>query len=161
MLQFGAKPPFSFERFIAMCQDLVPAEDLAYIRLCGKDELLEQDVSQPTLAQWLAFETGVRNELVKIRASRKKTDAQRFLRPGGSSDPQLFHIAINSHRVLSPVESEKFLDRARWQELEDLAFGHYFDRDALIVYALKLRINLRWEIIDAADKQEMLERILV
>jgi hypothetical protein len=116
---------------------------------------------QPTLARWVAFETGLRNELVKIRAGRNKIDGQKYLRPGGSDDAGLYHAAMNSHRIPSLIESEKFLDRERWNRLEELSLGHYFDCDALIVYALKLRILLRWEIIDRADKQEALERILV
>jgi hypothetical protein len=160
MLQFGGKPAFSFDRFIEMCEGLIPDEDLAQVKQCAGDAFLQKAPSQPALAQWAAFETGLRNELVRLRAVRKKIDAQKYLRPDGSGDVAMYHIAMNSHRIPSLVESEKFLDRERWHRLEELSFGHYFDCDALIVYALKLRILLRWEIIDRADKQEALERIL-
>jgi len=159
MLQFGGKPPFSFVRFIEMCRGLVPGEDLAYVEQCGGDYFL-QKTQQRTLAQCASFETGLRNELVKIRAVRKKIDGQKYLRPDGSDDAALYHMAMNSHRIPSLIESERSLDRARWSRLEELSSGHYFDCDALIVYALKLRILLRWDIVDHADKQETLERIL-
>jgi hypothetical protein len=160
MLQFGVKPPFSFERFIELCKDQIPDEDLAQVKLCSDDAFLAAGALRQTLAQWRAFETALRNELVRIRASRKKIDAQKYLRPDGDGDAQIYHIAMNSHRIPSLAESEKFLDRQRWQRLDDLALGHYFDNDALIVYALKLRILLRWDIVDRADKQATLERIL-
>jgi hypothetical protein len=160
MLQFGGKPPFSFDRFIEMCQGLIPDEDFAQVKQCADDAFLPQAHLQPTLARWAGFETGLRNELVKIRSSRKKIDEQKYLRPDGSGDVAMLHLAMNSHRIPSLIESEKFLDRARWERLEELSLGHYFDCDAVIVYALKLRILLRWEIIDRADKQETLERIL-
>jgi hypothetical protein len=160
MLQFGNKPAFTFERFIEICQDLVPDEDLSLVKQCADDAFLQHAPSQQTLTQWASFEIGLRNELVKIRAGRKKIDAQKYLRSGGSDDAALYHVAMNSHRTPSLIDSEKYLDRERWQRLEELAVGHYFDCDALIVYALKLRILLRWEIIDRADKQAALERIL-
>jgi hypothetical protein len=161
MLQWGGKPAFSFARFVEMCQGLIPDEDMAQVKRCADDAYLQKAHGQRTLAQWAAFETALRNELVKIRAGRKKMDGQKYLRPDGAGDAAIYHAAMNSHRIPSLIESEKFLDRERWQRLDELALGHYFDCDALIVYALKLRILLRWDIIDRADKQKALERILV
>jgi hypothetical protein len=144
-----------------MCHGLIPSADEAQIKLCATDAYLEQPTDDPTLAQWRAFETGLRNELARIRAVRRKADAQKYLRPNAGQQEQLFHIAMASHRVASFIDSEKFLDRERWLKLDELAFGHYFDRAALIVYALKLRILLRWDVVERADKQAALERILV
>ena len=159
-LQFGGKPPFSFVRFIEMCRGLITDEDLAHLEQCGGDDFLQKAQLLRTLAQCASFETGLRNELVKIRAVRKKIDGQKYLRPDGSDDAALYHTAMNSHRITSLIESERSLDRARWSRFEELSSGHYFDCDALIIYALKLRILLRWDIVDHADKQETLERIL-
>jgi hypothetical protein len=161
MLNFNARPPFMIERFLGMCKDLIPDNDLEIANLCFKASLLlEGQVKQQTLKQWIEFETGLRNELVKIRASRKKTDPQKYIRRDGYADASISHIAMNSHRILSLVESEKFLDLARWQKLDELLCGHYFDLDALVVYALKLQILWRWETINKADKQKMLEEVL-
>ena len=160
MLNFNARPPFKIERFLGMCKDLIPDRDLEVIDLCFKPFLLEERPGYETLKQWIEFEKGLRNELVKIRASRKKTDPQIYLRKDGQADPSVYHIAMNSHRILSLIESEKFLDLARWQKLDELLCGHYFDIDALIVYALKLAILWRWETINKADKQKELEEAL-
>jgi hypothetical protein len=160
MLNFSARPPFTIERFLGMCQDLIPDKDLEIVDLCFKASFLEEQVKQQTLKQWIEFETGLHNELIKIRASRKKIDPQIYLRKDGYADAAIYHIAMNSHRILSLVESEKFLDLARWQKLDELLCGHYFDLDALIVYALKLQMLWRWEIINKADKQKILEEVL-
>jgi len=160
MLNFNARPPFAIERFLGMCKDLIPDNDLEIVDLCFKASLLEEQVKQQTLKQWIEFETGLRNELVKIRASRKKIDPQIYLRKDGYGDASIYHIAMNSHRILSLIESEKFLDLARWQKLDELLCGHYFDLDALIAYALKLQILWRWETINRADKQKALEEVL-
>jgi hypothetical protein len=160
MLHFGAKPPFTFEDLLQACKDLIPDEDFGIVDLCANDALWEQSIGQDTLKAWIAFEVGLRNELAKVRASRRKIDPAGYLRSGGSDDTRLYHIAMNSHRILPIVESEKFLDQARWNRLDELAFGHYFDLDALIVYALKLKILWRWEKFARADKQEILEKVL-
>ena len=160
MLHFGAKPPFTFEDLLETCQGLIPDKDFSVVSLCANEALWEQDVSQETLRAWIAFEVGLRNELVKIRSGRRKINPERYLRNDGSDDTQLYHIAMNSHRILSLIESEKFLDQARWQRLDELNFDHYFDLDALVVYALKLQILWRWEKIARVNKQEILEKVL-
>jgi hypothetical protein len=161
MLHFGAKPGYSLERFLEMCRDLIPEEDFQVLESCCREELLEQPVKQPTLGQWREFEKGLRNELVKARASRRKIDPAKYLRQDGSGESGLYHIAGNSLRIPSPVEAEKFLDQERWKKLEELSFGHYFDLDALVIYCLKLRILLRWADISGSDKQAQLKRVMV
>ncbi|MDD2702483.1 MAG: DUF2764 family protein [Candidatus Omnitrophica bacterium] len=158
MLHFGAKPPFLFEQFLRQCSDLIPAKDYAVLTLCGGDILLEEKQDFPLLKEWLRFETALRNELVKIRAVRRKVEAARYLRRDGYSETALYHIAMNSHRIAALIDSEKFLDQERWKKLDELSMGHYFDMEALVVYALKLNIILRWDKISGADKQKELER---
>jgi hypothetical protein len=160
MLHFGAKPPFGIARFLELCKDQIPDRDFATIELCLAETLWEKETVQATLSQWQSFETALRNELSKVRASRKKVEPTRFLRGDGESEPAIFHIAMNSHRILSTIDSERFLDQARWQRLEELRFGHYFDLDALIVYALQLKILWRWETVARADKEALLTEVL-
>ncbi|HRZ13966.1 MAG TPA: DUF2764 family protein [Candidatus Omnitrophota bacterium] len=160
MLHFGAKPPFSFQRFLQTCQDAVGEKDLQAVRVCARDILAGQPPEHALLRQWLAFEIELRNELVKIRASRKKLDPASYLRPDGSGDIAVYHSAMNSHRIPSLIESELFLDQERWRKLDELAAGHFFDLEALLVYALQLRILWRWEHIAAADKNAALEQAL-
>jgi len=160
MLQFGAKPVYSLERFLEMCRELIPEKDFKFLTSCCSETLLDQPVEQPTLKQWQEFETGLRNELVKARASRKKIDPSKYLRQDGSGESSLYHIAANSLRIPSPAEAEKFLDQERWKRLEELSFGHYFDLDALVIYCLKLRILLRWADISGSDKQAQLKRVM-
>ena len=160
MLHLGAKPPFAFEDFLQTCKGLIPAKECDVVSLCANEDLWEQTVSQETLRGWISFEVGLRNELVKIRASRRKIEPAKYLRSDGYWEPALYHIAMNSHRILSLVESEKFLDQERWRRLEELSFCHYFDLDALIIYALKLQILWRWEKVAKTDKTKILEGVL-
>ena len=63
---------------------------------------------------------------------------------------------MTAYRNTSILEAEKILDQARWNFLEALSFGHYFDFDYLLVYGLKLAILARWDKIQKADKEQLL-----
>jgi len=155
-LNFGMKPPFSFERFLKVCQGFISEEDFLLLsNLPITIDEYSKSVSHPTIERWLAFDTTLRNELVKIRAYSKKIDAAKYLRGENHIDVAISHIAMSSHRSASILEGEKILDEARWQALDDLGFGHYFDMDSLILYAYKLKILERWEKIYTQDKEKL------
>lgn len=158
MLHFGARPPFSFLRFLEICQDKISQEDMDIITL-ATDAYTYQG-SQPTLKKWQAFERALRNELVKIRASRKHLEPLKYLRGDAYIEPYIAHIAMTAHRTPAILEAEKILDQGRWYILGELSVGHYFDLDMLIIYALKLLILERWEKINSADKSLLLQEVL-
>jgi len=166
MLYFGAKPPFSFERFLEMCEGVVSEEDIDSVKTSAmiddreKSQAEAETVRLQAVEKWRAFDTALRNELVKIRATRKKVDPAKHMRGEAYADPALAHIAIQAHRNLSILEAEEALDRERWRFLEELSAGHYFDIDTLIVYANKLLILERWDRINSTDKSQALEKAL-
>lgn len=146
MLHFGMKPPFTFEKFIAFCRGLIPESDIEMINssTVSYREGLLADSGITTLKKWHNFEKALRNELVKIRASRKHIDPVKYLRGDGYAEPYIAHIALNAYRNPSILEAERSLDQERWRFLDELLGGHYFDLDCLIVYALKLLLLERW-----------------
>lgn len=160
MLHFGMKPPFSFARFLKNCQGFIAEKDiLLFSNLPATIDDYRESVRHPTIAEWLAFDTALRNELVKIRAQGKKREAAKYLRGESPVDAAISHAAISSHRSASILEAERILDEARWQALDALGFGHYFDTDFLILYAYKLKILERWEKIYTPDKEGLLEAL--
>jgi hypothetical protein len=160
MLHFGMKPPFSFEKFLQVCRELIPENDIKILKTLSTSGGYADRTHQPTLERWRAFEAALRNELVKLRAARKHSDPLRYLRPGATFESSVAHIAVNAYREPSILEAERLLDRQRWNKLDELSIGHYFDFDSLIVFGLKLLILLRWERINTADKSQALEKVL-
>lgn len=160
MLHFGAKPPLSFERLIQLCQGIICDEDTSIIKITAKEAGYIYKGRQPTLSEWHLFDMVLRNELAKIRSSRKHKDPLKFVRDDVYPEPYISRIAMNAHRSPSILEAEKILDEARWQVLDTLAIGHYFDIDFLITYAYKLLILEKWERIRSADAPAELERAL-
>lgn len=114
----------------------------------------------PAEKRWRDFDGVLRNELVKIRAARKKIDPAKYLRYAGFTDPSIAHIALHAHRAPSILEAEKILDEARWRFLDELAVGHYFDMDFLVTYAIKLLILERWERVNTLDKTQAVDELL-
>ncbi len=151
MLYFGAKPPFSTEKFFSICAEFISAEDLEKLKSSLKDE---------AESGYHDFETTLRNELVKIRAQRKHLDASKFLRRDGYADQWISHIAAGACRNPSVINAEKMLDLDRWSFLDELSIGHYFDIEVLMVYARKLSILERWERVRIADANKLLEEAI-
>jgi hypothetical protein len=159
-LQFGMRPPFSFEQFVKRCRDFISKEDMSIIEELPKLEIGGVDgISNETVKQWLMFDTGIRNELVKARSARLRRDPAKYLRMDGYSDVSITHIALSAYKSPEILDAEKTLDLARWNKLEELSTGHYFDSDTLFVYALKLLLLERWERIRQADKGALLEEV--
>ena len=106
------------------------------------------------------FELVLRNELVRVRAQRKHLDPAKYLRHDGFTESAIVHLIQAALRNLSILDAERLLDLARWECLEALNFGHYFDAEFLVIYAYKLLLLERWERIRAADKSRLLEEAL-
>jgi len=160
MLHFGVKPAISLEKFMQACQELLSEEDNKILKDCTQQNIYESNLNQTTFNKWRAFDTILRNELVKIRAGYRKIDPAKYLRQDGITESYIFHLALSAHRNPSILEGEKTLDDGRWRFLDELEQGHYFDLDFLLVYCLKLLILEKWEKINEVDKKKSLEEAL-
>ena len=159
MLNFSVKLPFSLEDFFAKCNNLIPETEIELLRgACFKEAYLLNTAIDDTLGKWANFEIALRNELARSRARRNKIDPLKFVRLPDSPEAHISHVAMTAYRSTSILEAEKILDLERWNFLEFLSFGHYFDFDFLLIYALKLKILERWDKIQKADKESLYMR---
>ncbi|MFA5144874.1 MAG: hypothetical protein WC723_02570 [Candidatus Omnitrophota bacterium] len=160
-LSFGAKPPLSFDKFLALSRQFISEKDADLLSsLPQSQDYAGGEKRNSALRQWVDFDTALRNDLVRIRSSRKHVDPSAYLRAGGMQDPGLMHVAAAAQRNPSPLEAERLLDETRWSALDELEAGHFFDLEILVIYAYKLMILIRWEQIGSADKEKMLEETL-
>ena len=162
MLSFASRTPFSLEDFFAKCKGLIPETDIELLRnACYKEASFLNPVATGTQGKWANFEIALRNELVRGRARRKKVDALKFIRLPDNSEAYISHVAMIAYRSTSILEAEKILDQARWNFLESLSLGHYFDFDFLLIYLLKLKILERWDKVQRADKERLFNQVAV
>jgi hypothetical protein len=161
MLHFGMKPPFTFERFLEVCRQFMPERDYRLLRDLPQPAHYSEKGRRPAIIRrWVEFDGALRNELARIRATRRHTGSATHLRPGGYSESPLAPAVTAATMNASPLDAEKNLDEIRWKALEELATGHYFDLDALITYAYRLLILQRWEQIRTADGTALLAQAL-
>ncbi len=159
MLHLGMRPPFSFEHFLDQCRPFTPGKDFALVSDLPRPENYAEQKDRPrTIQRWIAFDTTLRNELVRLRAARKHWEPSSSLRPGESVNSSIPPLILAAGMSSSVVDAEKSLDEARWKYLEDITTGHHFDLDCLIAYAYQLRILLRWEAVNTADAETLLEQ---
>lgn len=158
MLHFGMKPPFSFDRFLEECRPFMPERDFKILRTLPQPEQYQEREKRRRLVQeWIEFDTALRNELVRIRATRKQREPAAYIRAGVYGDLSTGPAVMAASTQTSLLDAEKALDELRWKKLEDLAAGHYFDLDLLITYGYKLLILGRWERIRTAEGHILLE----
>lgn len=161
MLHFGLKPPFSFEKFLEISSRYAPDEDMETLKNSSISGEYDRGAAEPfALKGWRDFDTTLRNELVKIRSSHKRLDPAKYMRHDERADSYIAHIVMTSHRNPSILEGERMLDEARWDALDELEAGRWFDLDILIIYAHKLLILERWERIETAEKERLLEELV-
>lgn len=145
-----------------MCEGLILEQDIYILKnLPMQDGDFNPSAHNPIIQGWLGFDTALRNELVKIRAQHKHIDPLKYLRHGLRTDFLLGHIGLSAHRNPSLIEGERILDEARWEALDELQAGHYFDPVFLLVYGYKLKLLERWARINSADKTKLLEETLL
>jgi hypothetical protein len=160
-LNFNSPAPFSPEAFVAKCRELIPEEKSRMLQdICRQEAFSLSQGSPQVLGRWYGFETILRNELVRARAGRRKTDPSKFIRPPDDFDAQISHVAMTAYRSSSILEAERILDQARWDFLDSLSFGHCFDFDFIVIYILRLKILERWDKIRGADKEALFERTM-
>lgn len=160
MLEFGIKMPFSYDYFLSLCREHLAPRDMELIDRALFLPAETIDDSYPMLEQWKRFDTTLRNELAKTRAAGLTKDPIQYIRGEGYTDP---FIASFAHWVVkqdSPLGSEVSLDRMRWEKIEELQKGHYFDIGFLIAYALELQLLARWQDINQDNGMQVLYELL-
>ena len=112
------------------------------------------------LARWAAWEIGLRNELVRLRAEALDLDADASLvlpqretaEPG---DLALIEDAESAVRhAVDPLAAQEALDRLRLRWLDAADPRYSFDDDELVVYAARLSLVNRWHRISSQREQE-------
>jgi len=147
MLQFGMNSPIVYSDFIEQCSQQLSENEIDFLKE-GKVSLLKK---------WKIFDTSLRNELVRIRAVKKSKDPNNYLRVSEGIDPFIASLAHWAANQDSPMEAEKYLDKIRWEKIEEIKSGHYFDMEYLAAYGLQLQILERWDRINSGDGMKILE----
>jgi hypothetical protein len=158
-LSLGAPSRFTPRQFLDRCAGQVSA---AHYRMLAELELFQAPSAKTGLTlldRWYARERALRSTLAVARAKCLKVEAAAYLR-NVQQDRVLAALAERLLTLDSPLAADEALDRLRWRFLEELAFGHYFDLETLVIYGLKLKILERRTRFDTATGTALLDRML-
>ena len=139
------KPPTEAD-FFDCCGAVLSEKNYSIIRSATLVPREEKSANK-TVEKWNSWERGLRNELVKMRASKKSQDSEKYIAVG-DTEVGVSEVAREAFQAASPLDAESVLNKARWEYLEELESGNYFNLSKLIIYYLKLQILQRKQEID-------------
>ena len=149
------------DEFLAVCVAWMSSRDLQTLQRAVLDPGFSADAEASVLGAWYAFETELRNALARQRAIRLGVDEDRYM--SSQENAIWFSTMEMESRVSEAVgaetalRAEQILDEYRWRTLDELAVGHYFDLDILIIYYLKLQILRRRASMNREDGQALFD----
>lgn len=150
--------------FLAVCQEHLSRFDFELLTGAVAFGLDRQFPGCGLLDKWRNREKALRNELVKLRAPKKDEESEKYLAENVEEIIGLGEIARSAFSQESPLTAEEALIRARWNYLDELEVGHYFDIEKLIIYYLRLQLLERKALFDrekgTARFKEIYDRIV-
>jgi hypothetical protein len=149
VLYFERQPALTIEQFLNEAGKWLSPDDLKQL---GQVELAATEIRKddPAIIKQIKdFELSLRQELVNWRTAQKK-----------NQDYKIAALPANLVREGDPLTVEKNLLLWRWQYLETLEFGHYFDLDFLFLYYLRLQILQRLFTFDKKLGREKYQQYL-
>ena len=158
MLMWDSDKFMTESEFLYACESTVAEKDFETLKASLLIPVQGAVVTNPVLRSWYDWENTLRSELVKLRAAKKGTDAEKYIsdNPGEAGVVEIAREAFNQ---ASPLDGEKILDQARWDYLDMLEAGHMFDIGKLIIYYLKLQLLNRRAVLNKDKGQQEYEKI--
>lgn len=156
-LDFHKQATLSYPEFLKEAQRHLSASDFVFFAkvTLSYDEI---NAPHPILQQWADINRRLKNEIVRFRSKKFSKDAADYLRGDSYVPLEAIDIVSQVAKLSNPLEAEKALDLFRWKKLDELLVGHSFDLEVLIVYALKLQILDRYQVLSSPQGQKMFER---
>lgn len=159
-LRYDNEKFMSPSEFLEICPNYVSNRDMNLLTKANIHSLEIQGYQPKVLELFLAFEKGLRNELVLLRAGKKGIEPGPFLKTVSDSSG-LKNLAREAFEEESPLTAEAILNRARWDYLDELEGDHYFDIEKLILYYLKLQILERQASFDQEKGKALYNSIIL
>lgn len=145
-LVFGNKTPISSGTFMQYCRTHLAPKDNALLQEFTAEE--NHLGFNRFYDEWYMWDHDLKKELGHVRAAIMSPEGnRRWLHPPGTDmvTRDIFHEVLSAR---TPLEAEVILARVRWEHLDKMEFGYYFDFEKIIAYALKLKIMERLDLFE-------------
>ncbi|NLZ64617.1 MAG: DUF2764 family protein [Lentisphaerae bacterium] len=138
LLRWGEKPFCSYSEFLTYAQSLLTDAEtalLANLSLCPSET---SSATLPVVRAWEDWETFMRNALVSLRCQGDQAKADKWLRQERTGFADMLRHLEEIMALPNAWAREQALDRLRWQKLDELEDGHYYNFTAVVIYAYRL-----------------------
>ena len=145
----GSVPPFKYEEFKSLAKRYINKRDADILSSLSLEPLrCEKKVSSPFLNKWYAFERTLRLALRELRAGKLKWDDVEISYEEHSKVACSYYeknIASQAFSIEDPLQAELFLDKKRFEFLNNIKPSDAFCSDSLFSYAIMLLLIIREE----------------
>lgn len=169
-LIYGRSPHTSVEDFLLLCQSHLSKTDFRILKKITASDIVEKvpltsifnKRTNKLISKWIQWEKGLRNGLVKLRSEKSGLSGDEFIRKETSLHPVTPEPGLikSIFEAESPLTARNIMDKARWNHIEKLEYGHYFGIEKIILYALKLQILNKQPGLDPLKGRKKLEAAL-
>ncbi len=143
-IKLAEAPIISIGEFRTACKGHVSEKDMQLLDAVSLLPVKDSPFSpNSTIAQWLERDQTLRRRMAAYRTALK---SEKSGRSAPKTDPfsEIDRGIREAYAKPNPAEREKALDSLRWQWLDELELGHYFDLNKLFIYKLRLLIHEKW-----------------
>mgnify|MGYP001174188061 CR=1 FL=1 len=157
-LSLTAPAPVTLDDFTAGARQQLSPPDIAELDalLAGQLDSVRQDFSR----DWLNANRQLRNAAARTRALRLGVDERKYQREHTGFRVDAEGAVDDAFSRANPLERELALDRYRWALADELSLGDPFGLPAILAYAVKLNLCLRWQALTPEKGRERLEEIV-
>lgn len=151
--------PIRKRDFLSICKENLRTADFEMISSIDFFKVEPVTSSLDIIRSFFRWESGLRNELIRLRADSLGLKSEEFLR-NEIYDHSRMLIAEEAFLADSPLMAEDILNKARWNYLDKLEFSHYFDIEILAIFFIKLQILERISLFDEVKGLEKLNAVV-
>ena len=157
-LDYNTPPLIKVDEFLDICKSNLVENDFLTVNSVSLQDLKSMNSSLSVINKWKSWEGTLRNEIAQLRAVSLGVESDSFFYDT-ETNSEAPGIARNAFKMDSPLLAEDLMDKARWQFLDEVEQGHYFDLEKLIVYSLRLQILERKSKFTTENGNEKFQKI--
>jgi len=147
-LKLGQENFINKEAFLLECKKWLSVKDIKVLSKVSLEDFSVMSGDTPVLQEWKEFDFALRTELASARNSIKRN---RNEKPG----PMVKSVLEEA----TPFLMEQVLARIRWERLDSMEAGNFFDLNFLMLYFLKLQIIERLKLFDKGRGEKVFQGI--
>lgn len=156
-IYLGCENPISYNDFINSCNVILKNSEIEIIQSLFNNTINKDN--HIVLTKWENIEIQIKNNLAKYRAQILNIDSKQYLKNHYGYSGEIDNSIQSILNTENPGEIEKKIDQFKIKLLEEL-IGDYFSFEKIIVYAIQLKIILKWNDMDDEKGYNNLENII-